>query len=159
LKIVVKNMEDIKIQGFFEVTLEREGRVIEKREVKNTITKTGLAEIANIAGNVSTPASFTYLALGTGTTASTSDDTALQTEISDSGLQRASATVTRVTTTNANDTLQLSKTFSATGTKAVTECGVFNASSVGIMLGRQVFSALNVINGDTIGITYKIKFS
>lgn len=127
--------------------------------IRNTTTKTGFAEVANLMGNVASPAYFTYIAVGTGTTGATSDNTTLEAEISDSGLARASATVSRVTTTNTNDTLQLVKSFSVSGTKAVTESGVFNAASVGVMAARQTFSAINVVSGDTLQITWKLKVS
>jgi hypothetical protein len=53
----------------------------------------------------------------------------------------------------------LDKTWNVTGTKAVTEAGAFNAASVGTMLGRQTFSAVNVANGDTLQVIYKFQMS
>ena len=100
-------------------------------------------------------AAFTYLAVGIGTTAADAADTALESEIVDSGLERAAATCSRVTTDVTNDTAQLLKSWSVTGTKAVTEAGALNAASTGTLLGRQVFSAINVVSGDTLQITYK----
>ena len=67
--------------------------------------------------------------------------------------------MSRVTTTVTNDTTQLVKTWTATGAKAVTECGVLNASSAGILLGRQVFSSITTANQDQITVTYKIVLS
>lgn len=131
------------------------GHYADSLKIVNTITNTGKAESINLLGNVSTPAAFTYLAVGTGTTAAAATDTALQTEIVDSGLARAAATVTRVTTTVTNDTLQLVKQWTATGAKVVTEAGAFNAASTGIILGRQVFSAVSLANTDTFQLTYK----
>lgn len=151
--------DSLTLKGLIDIKQIRDGKVIEERTIKNIITNTGKAEIANLAGNVSTPASFTYLAIGTGTTAAAATQTALVTEITDTGLERAAATVSRVTTTATNDTLQLVKQWTATGAKAVTECGAFNAASTGIMLGRQVFSAINTANGDTIQVTYKFIFA
>lgn len=135
------------------------GRLANSLTIHNTITNTGKAEAINLLGNVSTPAAFTYLEVGTGATAAAATDTALQTPITDTGLARAAATVTRVTTTITNDTLRLVKQWTATGAKAVTECGIFNASSSGIILGRQVFSAVNVANTDTLQITYSVILS
>lgn len=152
-------LEGIKLKGQIEVSLIRNGKEIEKREVRNTITNTGLAEIANLVGNVSTPVAFTYLAVGIGTTPAAAGNTTLESEITDTGLGRSAATVTRQTTSVTNDTLQLVKQWTATGVKAITECGAFNASSAGIMLGRQVFAAINTVNGDTVQITYKFIFS
>lgn len=152
-------MDTLKIKGSFEVVLKRAGEIIEKRNVENTITTVGLAELANLAGNVSTPTAFTYLALGIGTTGATSANTQLESEITDTGLARHSATVSRVTTTGTNDTLQLAYTWTATGAKAVTEVGTLNNSVGGILLGRQVFSAVTTANGDTLEIVYKFKFA
>lgn len=127
--------------------------------IANTTTNVGFAVVAGLFGNVDSQTAFTYLEVGTGTNAAAAGDTALQTAITDSGLARAAATVSRVTTTQTNDTCQLLKSWSVSGTKAITEAGAFNASSAGVMAGRQVFSAVNVVSGDTFQLTYKFKFS
>lgn len=124
----------------------------------NLITNAGKAVAAGLLGNVDSQTAFSYIAVGTGTTAAAATDTALETETSGSGLTRAAATVSRVTTDVTNDTTQFLKSFSVTGTVAVTESGVLNASSSGSLLCRQVFSAINVINGDTLQITWQIDF-
>ena len=152
-------METMRIRGIIEIEHIRNGKVLSHKVIENTITNTGKAEVANLIGNVSSPTAFTYLAVGTGTTAASATDTTLQTEITDSGLGRAAATVSRVTTTTTNDTLQLYKSFSVSGSKSITEAGVLNASSLGTLLGRQVFSADSVVSGDTYNLTYKIVFS
>jgi hypothetical protein len=126
--------------------------------IKNTIVNAGKAQMALLAGDASaTP--FTFLALGTSSTAPAASQTALQAEITDTGLQRAAATVSRVTTTETNDTLQLVKTFTATGSKTVEEVGIFNAASSGTMLGRALTSTKSVVNGETITATYQVKFA
>lgn len=130
-----------------------------KAIIRNTITNAGLAGMASRCNGSGSEAAFTYLGVGTGTTAASASDTTLETEITDSGLARASATASRETTTVTNDTATLDKTFSVTGTKAVTEAGALNAASSGVLLGRQVFSAINVVNGDSLQITYKFAFA
>lgn len=157
--IILKLNNGVKIKGIITLDVIRGGKVISHKVINNLITNVGLAEIANLAGNVSSPIAFTYLAVGTGTTAASASNTTLETEITDSGLARASATVSRQTTNVSNDTLQLSKTWSVSGTKSVTEAGILNASSGGTLLGRQVFTAVNVVNGDSLTITYKVVFS
>jgi hypothetical protein len=127
-----------------------------KRVIRNLVTSAGKAGVASRINGDGSEAAFTYIGVGTGTSAAAAGDTTLQTEITDSGLARAAATVSRVQVTVANDTAQLVKTFSVTGTKAVTESGVFNAASNGVLLARQVFSAINVVNGDSLQITWKI---
>lgn len=124
--------------------------------ISNLITNAGMAGVASRINGDGAEAAFTYIAVGTGTTAANAADTTLQTETTTSGLARAAATVSRVTTDVANDTAQMLKSFSVTGTVAVTESGVFNASSAGVMLARQVFTAINVVNGDTLQVTWKV---
>lgn len=151
--------DNLKLKGLISLTLtDSNGNVKDKREIKNTITNAGLAQIALLAGDASA-VPFTYLALGTGTNAAATTDTQLQTETSASGLARAAATVSRVTTTVTNDTLQLLHAFTAGASAAITECGMFNAASVGTILGRQVFAAVNVVSGDILTITYKVSFA
>ena len=125
----------------------------------NLITNAGFAGAASRINGADAEAAFTYLALGIGTTAADAADTTLESEITDSGLERASATASRVTTTQTNDTAQLVKTWTASGSKAITEAGVLNASSSGVLLARQVFSAINVVATDSIQLTYRIKAS
>lgn len=126
--------------------------------INNGITNAGFAQIALLAGDASaTP--FTYLAVGTSSTAFAASQTALQAETVTNGLERAAATVSRVTTDVTNDTLQLAKTWTATGTVAVEEIGMFNASSAGTMLGRALTTTKTVVNGETLAATYKVKFA
>lgn len=127
------------------------------KTVSNLITNAGFAGAASRVNGADSEAAFTYIAVGTGTTAANVANTTLETETAASGLSRAAGTCSRVTTTQTNDTAQITKTFSVTGSVAVTESGVLNAASVGTLLCRQVFSAINVVNGDSLTITWKIK--
>jgi hypothetical protein len=129
------------------------------KRVRNLVTNAGFALAAGRLNGSGAPAAATYIAVGTGTTAAAAGNTTLETEITDSGLARVNGTVSLVTTTQTNDTAQTTTTFTVTGTKAVTESGVLNASSSGSLLCRQVFSAINVVNGDSLAITWKIKMS
>lgn len=128
-------------------------------EFHNLITSAGKAGMASRCNGDGSEALFNYLAVGTGTTAANVSDTTLATEIVDSGLARATATVSRTTTTVTNDTAKLSKTWTVTGSKAITEAGALNAASTGVLLGRQVFSAVNVVNTDNFQIDYSFQFS
>jgi hypothetical protein len=98
--------------------------------------------------------------MGTGTVAPAAGDTALGAEKDEAGAATTthkSATASRVTTTVTNDTAQDVVTFNYTATLAVTESGVFNAATAGTMLCRQTFSAVNVVNGDSLQFTWKVK--
>ena len=124
------------------------------------MTNTGFAGVASRINGAGAEAAFDYVAVGIGTTAAAAADTALESEIVDSGLARAQdAAPTRVTTTITNDTAVCDYTFTVTGTKAVTEAGLLNAASDGVLLCHDVFSAVNVINGDTLIMTIKVKAS
>ena len=130
------------------------GKYSDQLEVKNLITSAGKAGMASRINGSGSEDAFTYLAVGTGTTAAAAGDTTLETEISDSGLERAAATASRQMTSVTNDTARLLKTWTASGSKAVTEVGALNAGSAGVLLGRQVFSAINVTSGDSLQVTY-----
>ena len=130
-----------------------------EKRIRNLVTYAGYAGAAGRLMGSGTPAAFTYIAVGTGTTSASTADTALQTEIASNGLSRASGTVSLVTTSQTNDTAEVTNTFSVTGTEAVTESGVLNASSSGTLLCRQVFSAINVASGDSLAITWKVQIT
>jgi hypothetical protein len=127
--------------------------------IKNGITNAGKAGVAGRVGNTGSIDPFTYLAVGTSSTAFAASQTALSAEITTNGLERASATVSRVTTTVTDDTLQLTKTWTATATHLVEEIGVFNASSSGVMLARAVTGTETVLSTNDLIATYQIKFA
>src|SRR3990167_424926 len=117
------------------------------------MTNASLAVISGLVGNTGSQVAFTYLAVGTSSTAVSAAHTALQAEVTDSGLARASATVSRVTTTQTNDTLQLVKAWTATGTKTIEEIGIFNDASAGTMLARALTAGQAVVNTNVITAT------
>ena len=138
---------------------DKNGKVISDTGfIKNVITNAGKALIASLAGDAAA-VPFTYLAVGSGTTAEAASQTALVTEITTSGLGRASATVSRSTTTVTNDTLQLDKTWTASGAVTVEEIGIFNDASAGTMLGRKLTGSKTLANGETLAATYKVSFA
>jgi hypothetical protein len=129
---------------------------IETREVDNVVTAAGKAQVAFLI-NTATALPFTALAIGTGTATAATTDTTLGTELTSGGFERAAATLSRVTTDDANDTARLvvAWTSSSSGaTVAVTEVGAFNAMSSGVMLGRQTYAPVNMVENDELEITY-----
>lgn len=128
-------------------------------QTENTIVNAGLAEVAKLIGGVGTPSEFTYLALGSSSTAVTNTDTALGTELTTDGLARVSVTPTSVTTTVTDDSVRLNNEFTFTGstTTNIEELGVFNAASAGDMLSRSLTGGKTVdTNGETIDVTYTL---
>jgi len=125
---------------------------------KNIVTNAGLAAVIRLIFSGLTESKFGYIAIGTGTTSETATDTALQSEI-----KRKAASVTQITTTIDGDTAKLEAEFSSadglTGTSTVSETGIFNASTGGIMLARKTFPGvtLNWDLGDSILIRYYVQ--
>jgi len=132
------------------------GSWVDMKVSPNLVVTAGKALVAQRLGGLGGASAVSHIAVGTGTTSPASGDTTLQTELASSGLTRASATVTNTTVTVTNDTCQATTTFTVTGTQAVTESGLFNASSGGTLLCRQTFSAINVVSGDTLQVTWKV---
>lgn len=96
---------------------------------------------------------------GIGTTAAAVTDTALVTESAPTTAGgRTVGTETRTTVTNTNDNYQVAGTVTAGSSLAITEAGLFDAVTTGNMLIRSVFSAVNVVSGDSIAFTFGLKF-
>lgn len=148
------------LAGRVKLDIIRNGKVVATTGWRhNIITNAGKAAIAGLAGNTGAITAFGYLAVGTSSTAVAATDTTLTAEIVDTGLARVAATVSRVTTTVTNDTLQLTTTWTASGSKTVQEAGVLNAASTGTLLGHALTGSLSLTNGDILQGTYQVKFS
>jgi hypothetical protein len=148
-----------KLNGWIQIDhFDQKGNLIETVETPNALTNEGFTEVAGLfcSDQSGSHTAFDYIGVGTGTTGATATDTELETEETENGLTRAAATGTLETVNVTDDTAQFVKSFSVTGSVAVTESGVFNADSAGTMLCRQTFSAINVADGDNLQITWKV---
>ena len=132
------------------------GNWVNELSVSNLVTNAGFAGVASRINGDGAEAAFVWIALGIGATAANVTDTTLDSEIVTVGGERASATASRTTTDVTNDTATLVHTFNLTGTLAIVESGVLNAASTGTLLCRQVFTAINVINGDSLQVTWDV---
>jgi len=132
------------------------GNWTNKMQVSNLVTNAGMAGVASRINGAGAEAAFTYIAIGIGATAANVADTTLGSEITTGGGERANSTASRTTTDVTNDTATLVNTFSFTASFAITESGVLNAASTGVLLCRQVFSAINVANGDSLQVTWDV---
>lgn len=154
-------VENARLKGRVEIVVfDKDGKIKDRREIDNIIVDTGKSQIIKLIGSLDTSA-FSYIAIGTddGTVlALSTTNTALGNEIA-----RKVASVSQVTTTVSGDTLQLQVTFSnsdgLTGSSAITESGVFNASTGGVMLNRAIFPPVNLNwdSGDSLQMTWKIQ--
>ncbi len=95
---------------------------------------------------------FKYHDSGVGTTAENAADTAMETT---DGESRTTGTQTE----SASNAYRSVGTISYTTTKAITEHGLFNDATAGTLMDRTVFSAINVVNGDSIQFTYTLTLS
>lgn len=147
----MNTQENLKASGSLRVVITgSDGKIKEEREFKNLVVNTGLAYVASrmvgTAANV-----MSNMALGSGTTAASATDTALQSELGRVALASGTAAANVVTYT---------ATFPpATATGAVTEAGIFNAGSAGTMLCRTVFAVVNKGSDDAMSVTWTITIS
>ena len=129
------------------------GELKEERKVKNLVVDDGLDHIANRIGASSPATRMSHMEVGTGTTAPAAGDSTLQTALVGSRVSLTSQTVT-------SNAIQYIGDFPAgTGTGAVTEAGIFNASSSGTLLCRTTFSVVNKVADDTLKITWTVTVS
>lgn len=128
---------------------DKDGRLKEERIVKNLTVNAGLAWIAGrMRAKANIPTDMGYIAVGTGNTTAAAAQTALVgTELARVAFDSAPTIVGAITT--------YITTFPAgTGTGAIVEAGVFNASSGGTMLCRTTFDVVNKAAGDSMTITW-----
>jgi len=118
------------------------------------LTVIGKQELAERFGGIATNA-HDYIAYGDDDTAFSKTQTSLGNE-----LDREQGTVSLTTTTDTNDTLQVSKSFNITSSITIKEVGLFNASSGGDMSIREVLTnPRSLENGATWTCTIKIVFA
>jgi hypothetical protein len=140
---------NLSVKGRLSVVLrDADGNVKQSQDIPNLVVSSGLAFIASRMKDT-TDAAMSHMAVGSGTTAAAAGNTALETQIG----SRISLTSTTVT----SNAVAYVATFAAgTGTGAITEAGIFNASTSGTMLCRTVFSVVNKGADDTLQITWTI---
>jgi hypothetical protein len=143
--------ENLKMKGELSIVLRAEDGTVKKSiHVPNLVVTVGKNYIASrIVGTASNIMS--HMAIGTGTGTPAAGDTTLGTE---------AGRVVLASGTSSTNTVTYTATFPAgTGTGAITEAGVFNASSAGTLLCRTTFPVVNKAAGDSIAITWVVTVS
>ncbi len=140
--------ETIKATGRLNIQIiGPDGQVKQEETVDNLVVTVGLNFIASRIKDA-TATVMTHMAVGAGTAPAAAGNTALGTELGRVGL--GSTTVT-------NNQVVYAASFGAgVGTGAVTEAGLFSASTGGTMLCRTVFSVVNKEAGDTMSISWTV---
>jgi len=110
-------------------------------------------QIYAITGDTTTMGIPSYMAIGTGTTAETLNDTALQSEVYRVGF--LSGYPSRDLT---NFRITYRSQFNITASYNISEIGLFTASSGGNMFNRKTFGAIPVANGDTLTFDVVISY-
>ena len=130
------------------LTIALNGEVVQ--EVDNLVVTAGKGFVASRMAGTSANV-MSHMAIGTGITAAAAGDTALGNE----------AARTALTSTNVSGAVvTYVDTFAAgTGTGAITEAAILNASSGGTMLCRTVFSVVNKGASDSMTITWTVTAS
>ncbi len=140
----------IKVKGELKLTLTNpQGNVKHEVIVPNLVVTTGKNFIADRLKNNTTVMS--HMAIGTGSTAAAAGNTAL-------GSEAGRVALTSSTVTD-NAVAYVASFGAGTGTGAITEAGLLNASSSGTLLCRTVFSVINKGANDTLGITWTVTIS
>ena len=142
--------ESIKAKGELQIKLfGPDGKLKGEQNVPNLVVTTGKTFIA--ARMVGTPTAMSHMAIGSGTTDPAVGDTALETELGRVSLTSSASSGAVVT--------YIASFGAGTGTGAVTEAGILNASSGGTLLCRTEFSVVNKGADDSMSITWTITVS
>lgn len=126
---------------------DSDGNIKTQFTINNTVVTAGKTYFAARAVGTQTSV-MQHMAVGTNTTPSAVANTALGAEISRAALSAATASINQVTYT---------ATFgSGAGAGAISEIGIFNAGTNGIMLCRAVFPVVNKAADDRLDISWVI---
>jgi hypothetical protein len=138
--------DNLKLKGRLKVAIN--GETV--KEIDNVVVSDGKGYVASRMKDA-TATAMSHMAIGTGSTAASSSDSALETE---------AGRVSLTSTTVSSNEVEYVATFGAgTGTGAITEAGILNASSSGTLLCRTVFSVVNKGSSDSMTITWTVTVS
>jgi hypothetical protein len=144
----MRNKDFLSAKGKLSIVVnDTAGNLKQELNVTNLVVDTGLDYIASRMKDT-TQTAMSHMAIGDGTNDPAAGDT---------GLQNQLGRVSLLSTTVTSNSVEYVATFPAgTGTGAVTEAGIFNASSGGTMLCRTEFAVINKAAGDSMTITWTV---
>jgi hypothetical protein len=142
--------ETVKATGKLNIKLfGPDGQLKSEKTVPNLVVTAGKGYIA--ARMVGTPTAMSHMAIGSGTNDPAPGDNVLGTELGRQGLTSSGVSGAVVT--------YVASFGQGVGTGAVTEAGIFNASSGGTLLCRTEFAVVNKGADDSLSITWTITVS
>ena len=140
--------DGLKLRGDVALVLrDKDGNIKDERLIENLIVDTGLNFICDRMKDDET--AMTHMALGSGSTAAAAGDTTL-------GSQLGSREALDSSTVTNNQIVYVASFEAGDGTGAVSEAGIFNASTGGTMLCRTVFAVVNKQADDTLTVNWTI---
>ena len=141
--------DKISVVGSLHIQLfGKDGKLKDERQIDNLVVTTGLNFTASRL--VGTPNAMSHMAIGSNSTAPVAANTALGTEL---------GRVALASGTSSGATATFSASFPAgTGTGAVVEAGIFNASTAGTMLNRATFAVVNKGVDDSMSIVWNVTY-
>jgi len=149
-----RKSRNIKIKDTLWAKHFRDGKLIQKRCLgHNLVVDDGMEFIVDAWQNSVELETMKYHDTGIGTTAAAAGNSAMETA---TGFDRATGSLTEGD--NAKEFKSVG-TVSCTATKAITEWGIFSASTSGILGARNTFSAINVVNSDEVEFTWECQLS
>lgn len=159
------NTDQVPLKGYFEIVHMRDGKILSRQKKNNTVLYVGKYLAANNLINSSVP-HLNYMALGSDATAAAVGQSLLLAELTGanaSGAARVQCSVSAVNVsapTGITDTAQFYYSFAINVSCQIQEVAIFNLSGAnnGQAMGRQVVTAINAQNGDTVQVTYKFQF-
>lgn len=146
------SIETLKLSGRLSIVVtDKDGGVKDTREIDNLVVNAGLAYIiSRMVGTAKNVMS--HMGLGAGTTAAAATDTDLESLLG----SREALDSSTITGTDNNKVVYVATFEPGDSTGAVTEAGIFNASTGGDMLCHTVFPVINKQADDTVAVTWTI---
>lgn len=141
--------ETLVIKGRLNVKHERGGVILCDETYNNTVTTVGKGWIVDVLQEIDSAGdALKWHQSGVGTTAAAVGNTNLGSGI----YSRTSGTQTE----SASAVYRSVATISYTGTRSITEWGIFTTSTSGVMVARKTFSQKDVSSGDSIQFTWDL---
>jgi len=140
-------------EGSLGIRVKKKGVWYDFGTVSHKVITTAYAEfyVDQLINETSAFGDFKWHQIGTGSTAESAADTALETPVE------------AVTAgTQEEDSSKVYKSvaqIAITATRALREHGIFNSNAPGLMMDRTVFDLITLDNGDTFEATYKLTVS
>jgi hypothetical protein len=138
--------DDFKLKGRLSIAIN--DQVV--KYVDNVVVTDGKEYVASRMKDT-TATAMSHMAIGTGSTTAAASDTALGSESDRNALTS--------TTVSGTDIVYVATFGAGEGTGAITEAGIFNASTSGTLLCRTVFSVVNKGASDSMTITWTVTVS